>query len=167
MFYEPRITVPEQPARQSPEGRPGGVPPIQFGTQPFTPGSRPAVVLSPHAALAAVMMTIDRVEQVIDQETHELRRQKVADLREFNHRKSQGLLELSRAVRGLGEAARDRRLQGRLAQLRLKIEKNLAVLSMHLAAAQEVSAIIARAIQEAESDGTYSVTFGVEGPGSC
>jgi predicted secreted protein len=38
---------------------------------------------------------------------------------------------------------------------------------MHLAAAQEVSSIIARAIQEAESDGTYSITFGVEGAPSC
>jgi hypothetical protein len=130
-------------------------------------GLRPLVILSPHAALAVVMMTIDRLERVIDEETQELRKQKVANLRDFNQRKSQGLLELSRAMRGLGDAARDRRLQGKLERLRAKIGENLAVLSMHLAAVQEVSAIISRTIQEAESDGTYSARHGAEGLSSC
>jgi hypothetical protein len=167
MLYEPRMPIFEQPARASAEPRIGAAPPTQFATSPFANGMRPVVTLSPNASLAAVMMTIDRLVQVIDQETEELRKQKVADLREFNNRKSQGLLELSRAMRGLGEAARDRRLQDKLAELRAKLTRNLSVLSMHLAAAQEVSSIIARAIQDAESDGTYSVTFGVEGAPSC
>jgi hypothetical protein len=166
MFYEPRTPIFDQPSRASAETRPTAPPPTQFGTLSFG-GGRPVVSLSPSAALAAVMITIDRVEQVIDQETQELRNHRATDLREFNNRKSQGLLELSRAMRGLGEAGRDRRLQGRLVQLRAKIENNLSVLSMHLAAAQEVSAIIARAIQDAESDGTYSARLGIEGPPSC
>jgi hypothetical protein len=125
------------------------------------------ISLSPAASLAAVMMTIDRLEQIIDQETAELRSHKMVDLRDFNQRKSQGLLELSRGMRGLGEAARDRRLQAKLASLHAKIETNLAVLSMHLAAAQEVAAIISRAIQDAESDGTYSGSSRIEGRPSC
>jgi hypothetical protein len=167
MLYEPRTPIYDRPARVGADGSTNAAPPVQF-PMPQSPGSlKPFVVLSPHAALAAVLVTIDRIEQVIDEETRELRRQKVANLRDFNHRKSQSLLELSRAVRGLGEAARDRRLQGKLESLRAKIGENLAVLGMHLAAAHEVSGIISRAIQEAESDGTYSAGPGAESPRSC
>jgi len=167
MLYEPRLPITDQAGRVGAEPRLGATPPIQLAASPFAGGARPVVMLSPNAALAAVLLTVDRIEQVIDQETEQLRRQKVTDLREFSHRKSQGLLELSRTMRGLGEAARDQGLQDRLAQLRVKIERNLAALSMHLAAVQEVSSIIARAIHDAESDGTYSVSFCVEGPPSC
>jgi hypothetical protein len=167
MLYEPRTPIYEQPARGSGDNLAGSAPAAPFPTSPPANNLRPLVVLSPHAALAVVMMTIDRVERVIDEETRELRSQKVANLRDFNNRKSQGLLELSRAMRGLGEAARDRRLQAKLTQLRSKIDENLSLLSMHLAAVQEVSTIISRAIQDAESDGTYSAGPGSEGPRSC
>jgi hypothetical protein len=163
MFYEPRTPIYERPAGTSDEIPNTVPPPIQFPLPQSPANLRPFVVLSPHAALAAVLVTIDRIEQVIDEETRELRSQKVTNLRDFNHRKSQSLLELSRAVRGLGDAARDRRLQGKLDRLRAKLGDNLAVLGMHLAAAHEVSGIISRAIQEAESDGTYSA----ESPRSC
>jgi hypothetical protein len=46
----------------------------------------------------------------------------------------------------------------RLAILRSKLERNSTILQIHLRAVQEVAAIIARAIQDAESDGTYSIT---------
>jgi len=42
--------------------------------------------------------------------------------------------------------------------LRQKLERNRAVLEMHYEAVREVAAIIVRAIREADSDGTYSVT---------
>jgi len=41
------------------------------------------------------------------------------------------------------------------------------VLRMHLAAAQEVAAVISRAIQDAESDGTYSAALRSEAREPC
>jgi len=41
--------------------------------------------------------------------------------------------------------------------------RNQAALQMHLDAVREVSAIIAKSIQDVESDGTYSMT----GAGRC
>jgi hypothetical protein len=123
--------------------------------------------LPPAAARAAFLMTIERLEQVIDLETRELGGFKVADLREFNHRKSQALLELSRVMRGLGDSGLGERGQAKLVRLRAKLDKNLSVLRMHLTAAQEVSAIIARAIQEADSDGTYSAAHAAKGQEPC
>ncbi len=46
-----------------------------------------------------------------------------------------------------------------LAELRGKLENNLAVLDIHLKAVRQVSALIARAIEEDSSDGTYSASI--------
>jgi hypothetical protein len=45
-----------------------------------------------------------------------------------------------------------------LARLRVKLESNLASLQTHLTAVAEIAAVIARAIQNHESDGTYTAT---------
>lgn len=100
--------------------------------------------------------TIQRLEEVVEQETAALKTHTAVDLNDFNNRKSQGLLDLSRALRQLGEAARDPAVTTRLAALREKLAVNQAVLKMHLDAVREVSTIVADAIREAESDGTYS-----------
>ena len=44
----------------------------------------------------------------------------------------------------------------RLTRLRTKLEINSAALKMHLDAVREVSAVMADAMRDAESDGTYS-----------
>lgn len=105
---------------------------------------------------AALVDALDRVEHVIDAETAALRGLKVVDLRDFNNRKSRGLLDLTRAIRALDGAELDAVASARLKILRAKLEANQAVLSMHLAAAREITQTVARAIRDAESDGTYS-----------
>jgi hypothetical protein len=42
--------------------------------------------------------------------------------------------------------------------LRISLEVNQRIVKMHLDAVREVSAIVADAIKEAESDGTYSAS---------
>lgn len=110
------------------------------------------------AARLAFATTVDRLEQLVDQETQALRDHRPVDMKDFNHRKSQAVLELSRVMRGLGRAALEVDAQVRLARLRARLDDNQSVLRMHLRAAQEISTIISRAIQEAEFDGTYSVS---------
>jgi hypothetical protein len=105
---------------------------------------------------ALVLETIDRVEAIVDAETAALKEFKTIDLREFNNRKSQALLELMRATRNLGGAKLDAHAASRVATLRTKLETNLALLNTHLKAAKEITGLVAETIRASESDGTYS-----------
>lgn len=97
-----------------------------------------------------------RIETIIDTETAALRELKVVDLKEFNNRKSRGLLDLTRAIRALDGERPDAATTNRLKLLRAKLEANQAALTMHLTAAKEITTIVARTIRDSESDGTYS-----------
>lgn len=107
-------------------------------------------------AQGALLEVLDRIETIVDAETDALRKFKAVDLTDWNGRKSQGLLELSRAVRGLGHATVDERVTARLKQLRAKLDANRTVLSTHLRAAREITSVMAATIRDSESDGTYS-----------
>lgn len=100
--------------------------------------------------------TIDRLEDLIDEETAALRSNRSPDLREFNNRKSQALLELSRVTRVVGNLTIDGELADRLAVLQQKLETNRGLIKMHLDAVREIAALVSGSIQEAESDGTYT-----------
>jgi hypothetical protein len=108
------------------------------------------------AASSGFERCIERLETVVDQETAALKDRTATDLREFNNRKSQGLLELSRSLRHFQGATPSNAVLARLAGLRAKLDVNQAVLKLHLEAVREVSTIMADAIRDAESDGTYS-----------
>ncbi|MGB8279259.1 MAG: hypothetical protein WCF20_15185 [Methylovirgula sp.] len=103
--------------------------------------------------------TIVRVARIVDLETEMLRLYRPIDFATFNHQKSHGLLELTRAIRALTPDSFDREILQDLARLREKLEKNLAVLDIHLKAVRQVSALIARAIEDDNSDGTYSASI--------
>lgn len=100
--------------------------------------------------------TIERIERLIDLETATLEQYRPIDFSEFNHRKSHALLELSRAMRAVGAEACDPGMREELERLSGKLKRNLATLEIHLKAVREVCALISRAIQTEESDGTYS-----------
>jgi hypothetical protein len=113
----------------------------------------------PSSALSAFSKAVERLEQVIDLETQVLMENKPADLHEFNHRKNFGLLELTRTMRAL-EGTPSEQVRILLVNLRTKLDRNRKALDTHLRAVQEISAIIAKAIRDSESDGTYSVSMG-------
>jgi hypothetical protein len=108
------------------------------------------------AASAALERCIARLEDVVDNETAALKSRTAVDLREFNDRKSQGLLDLSRSLRLFQGAAPGKAVMARLAGLRAKLDVNQAVLKLHLDAVREIATIMSDAIRDAESDGTYS-----------
>ncbi|WP_454916052.1 hypothetical protein [Xanthobacter sediminis] len=110
-------------------------------------------------AVATLLSAIERLEDTIDAETSAFETRTPFDIEEINRRKSRCLLELSRAVRALPPGG-DPELAERVAGLRQKLERNSYVLSVQLAAAQEVGAILDRAMRESESDGTYSAVIG-------
>lgn len=104
----------------------------------------------------AIEIVIQRLEEVVDQETAALKSRKAVDLKDFNDRKSHALLDLTRALRQMqANGAVHSQLERRLGSLRAKLEVNRQVLKMHLEAVREVSTTLADAIREQDSDGTY------------
>ncbi len=106
-----------------------------------------------------MVKTIERIIAMIDLETDSLRHYRPIDLAAFNHQKSQALLELTRALRAMPRESLDREIVAAIARLREKLESNLRALDIHLKAVRQVSALIARAIEDDDSDGTYTHTI--------
>lgn len=103
------------------------------------------------------LIAIERLKATIDEETSKLESRAVVDFDTFSQRKNRGLLELTRAIRLTSDIQGDPRVTPQLTQLRASLIRNQAALQIHLDAVREVSAIIAKSIQEVESDGTYSL----------
>ena len=102
---------------------------------------------------------VERLERLLDKETVMLIEHRSISLDEFNHKKRHGLLELSRAIDALRGLDRDCLVydpKASVARLRVKLQNNLKMLQTHLDAVRAIAAIIARAIHEQESDGTYT-----------
>jgi hypothetical protein len=108
---------------------------------------------APSPALMSFLTALDRVESVLDEERDALTSLSGPTLKTLSDRKARSLLEISRAARGL-EADRPA-VQARLERLRGRLDQNRTALLRHLDAAREIAALVSRAIQEAESDGTY------------
>jgi galactokinase len=113
-----------------------------------------------------LMKSLDRLEETLDMETAALMARDLSNLEEFNRRKSQCLLEISRIVRTAEIHALDQNATKRLQDLQAKIEANQDILQRHMHAVQEVASIISNAIQVAESDSTYSVHMNRAGFGA-
>ena len=131
----------------------GHAPPYQ------PPGATRSGAPAPMPIHLPLERAIERLEEVVDQETAALRSRAGIDLADFNNRKSQGLLDLNRALRSHDGLARDKAALARLAGLRAKLDANRAVLKTHLDAVREVANVLADAIRDTESDGTYSPGF--------
>jgi hypothetical protein len=109
---------------------------------------------------------VNSVERLLDKETAMLIEHRTIALDDFNHKKRHALLELSRAMDAVQGVVRDcltRDLKVALVGLREKLQKNLAILQTHLDAVSAIAAIISRAIQEHDSDGTYAPELGRKG----
>lgn len=105
------------------------------------------------------LVAIERLKATIDEETSKLESRDVVDFDTFSQRKNRGLLELTRAIRVTSDIQDDPRVAPQLTHLRASLIRNQAALQIHLDAVREVSAIIAKSIQEVESDGTYSLAI--------
>jgi hypothetical protein len=129
------------------------------------PMSLPAVTSSPPrgraqaptATLTALLRAVERTEDLLDEETFALKDRRAIDLVSFIRRKNQSLLEITRAARALRDYEVDPVVTDRLAGLKSKLERNQAVLRLHLEAVREVAELLAKAARDAESDGTYSM----------
>lgn len=112
------------------------------------------------AARAIVVEVIRRIEEYLEQETAALDKAPNFDLKASNDRKSQGLVDLNQAMRRLKPADIDEDLNLRLQAFRAKLDVNLRKIRLHLDAVKEIAGMLSDAIQNAESDGTYTRNIG-------
>ncbi len=108
------------------------------------------------SANVALKNAAARLLQLLDRETTALRERQPVDMDDLCDRKNQALLELSRIGRRLEGDSVDVELRSMLADLHKKLDENRSVLKLHLQAVSQVANILAKAIRDAESDGTYS-----------
>jgi hypothetical protein len=117
--------------------------------------SQPTRGAQPSAA-GAVLPIIERLIATLDAETRDLEQGGRIKYEVHNLSKNQGLLELNRLLPALGVAAAAGPLHNALAELHAKLEINRRALAVQLKACEAVSEIITRAIQDGQSDGTYT-----------
>jgi hypothetical protein len=106
--------------------------------------------------MAMILPAVDRLRRTLEEENEDIARRGRVDFHAYNLRKSQGLLELKRLAPAIAGNPIGPILQEALVDLHAKLEVNRRMLRTQLKAAQAVADIIARAIRESQSDGTYS-----------
>lgn len=121
------------------------------------PPSQPGLGVNGRRAL---FVAIERANDAVVAETRALRERAGVDLRDFERRKSQALLDLTRAGGNLSEGPADDALVESLGTLRRSLDDNMKLLSTHLRAVREISELISRSLIEADSDGTYTRQLG-------
>ncbi|MEP9375448.1 hypothetical protein ABLE91_01945 [Aquabacter sp. CN5-332] len=109
-------------------------------------------------ASSTLTSALERLEELVREESHALRMRTPIDFAEISRRKSRSLLELSRVARAVPPRL-DAGTAERVRALREELQQNFELLGVHLAAAQEVGTILHGALRDAESDGTYSTTI--------
>lgn len=108
------------------------------------------------AAVANCRLVLERLRQVLDEESAALEARSLAAHGGFTERKNQLLRDLLVAQRGCASPEAGRALAPETRALRKVLERNQQLLKVHIEAVREVSAIIVDSIRQADSDGTYS-----------
>ncbi len=116
----------------------------------------PASSAAAPAALAMALPIIERLRQTVEAENNDIARGGPVPYEAYSLRKNQGLLELNRLIPALERAALGGPLRDALADLAAKLEINLHALGVQLKASAAVADIIAHAIRDGQSDGTYT-----------
>src|SRR6202012_6081345 len=109
-------------------------------------------------AAAAALPIIERLVSTLDAENRDLEQGRRVKYEAYGQAKNQGLLELNRLIPALAGAAAAGPLRAALAELHPKLEVNQRSPAVQLKACQAVSEIITRAIQDGQSDGTYTAS---------
>ena len=116
--------------------------------------SQPTRGAQPPAAAAALPI-IERLTATLEAENRDLEQGRRVKYEVYSLSKNQGLLELNRILRRSPSRAAGP-LRHALVELHAKLEINRRALAVQLKACEAVSEIITRAIQDGQSDGTYT-----------
>ncbi len=106
-------------------------------------------------ALAMALPIVERLSRTVAEENADIAAGRPVPYETYSQRKNQGLLELNRLMPALGRASAQGALREALRELTVGLEINRRALGVQLKASAAVGEIIARAIREGQSDGTY------------
>ncbi len=106
-------------------------------------------------AAAMALPVVERLIRTVAAETEDIASGRPAPYELYGQRKNQGLLELNRLAPALARATGGGRLGAALAELDATLNANKRALGVQLKASIAVAEIIARAIRDGQSDGTY------------
>lgn len=107
-------------------------------------------------AVATAQVVLERLGQVLEEESAMLASRALKAHETFTERKNQLLRALLVAQRSCLSKAALEALAPQTRALRPLLSRNRQLLKVHIEAVKEVSAIIVDAIRAGESDGTYS-----------
>jgi hypothetical protein len=108
------------------------------------------------AALAMALPIVERLRDAVGAENEDIAKGRRVAYETYSLRKNQGLLELNRLAPSLAGAVAGGALGEALADLLAKLEVNAQALGIQLRASAAVAEIIAKAIRDGQSDGTYT-----------
>lgn len=114
--------------------------------------------LSPRSqdAASAVLPVVERLLAAIEKENCDIAGSVAVDYRAFTERKTFGLYELTKMRTLIAQSRGHPAVSSALAQLSSSLDINRRLLAAQLKAAQTIAGIVARAIRDSQSDGTYS-----------
>ena len=107
------------------------------------------------AVVAAALPALVRLRETVAAESRDICAGIRVPYDAYSKRKNQGLLELTRLIPSLKPAAAQGALREALLSLVAELEANRRALGLQLKASAAVADIIARAIRDGQSDGTY------------
>jgi hypothetical protein len=107
------------------------------------------------AVVAAALPALVRLRETVAAESRDIGAGIRVPYDAYSKRKNQGLLELTRLIPSLKPAAAQGALREALLSLVAELEANRRALGLQLKASAAVADIIARAIRDGQSDGTY------------
>jgi hypothetical protein len=117
---------------------------------------RPRSPETESAAVSTALPVVERLIQTVSAETDDIVSGRPAPYELYGQRKNQALFELNRLTPTLARVGGDERLRKALADLNAALAANRRALGLQLKASIAVAEIIARAIRQSQSDGTYT-----------
>jgi alcohol dehydrogenase class IV len=108
------------------------------------------------AAVATILPVVERLRAALDAENREIGARAGVDYRGHTERKNQALLELTKLKAQISQAQRHPAVAAAFVDLSTRLETNRRLLGAQLRAARTVADIVARAVRDSQSDGTYS-----------
>ncbi|MBV9286231.1 MAG: hypothetical protein JO288_00155 [Hyphomicrobiales bacterium] len=112
------------------------------------PGRQPALV--------AALPIVERLRDAVAAENEDIAKGRRVAYETYSLRKNQALLELNRLLPALCGATADGPLGEALTDLLARLEVNAQARSVQLKASAAVAEIVAKAIRDSQSDGTYT-----------
>jgi hypothetical protein len=119
----------------------------------WTPAARP----QPDGDSSGIDKILVGLNAVLDSERQALEDTSQADFGSYTARKLQLLMQLNRLTLAHKSALFSQAIEEKLVETRRKLDENARILKHRVEAIREIAALISEEIQNAESDGTYSV----------